>query len=97
MAGYYVRPLGFSTENQPFITMAYALLDSPGMSQLEAFRETTRLEGFDYPTLEEIITLWQSYQSSGRLQPEEAWDAIAASLALDMAFSGHVRGKCFEH
>jgi hypothetical protein len=77
--------------------MAYALLCLQGMSQLEVFRETTRLEGFDYPTLEEIITLWQSYQSSGRLQPEEAWDAIAASLALDMAFSGHVRGKCFEH
>ena len=79
------------------MSMAYALLHSRRMSQLEAFRETTRLEGFDYPTLEEIITLWQSYQASGRLQPEEAWDAIAASLALDMAFSGHVRGKCIEH
>jgi len=77
--------------------MACGLLSSRGMSQLEIFRETTRLEGFDYPTLEEIITLWRSYQASGGLQPEEAWDAIAASLALDMAFSGHVRGKCFEH
>jgi len=67
------------------------------MSQLEVLRETTRIEGFDYPTLEEIITLWRSYQASGRLEPEEAWDAIAASLALDMAFSGHVRGKFFEH
>jgi hypothetical protein len=73
------------------------LLSSPHMSQLEVFRETTRLEGFDYPTLDEIIALWRSYQASGGLQPEEAWDAIAASLALDMAFSGHVRGKCFEH
>jgi len=77
--------------------VAYALLSSPGMSQLEVIRETTRIEGFDYPTLEEIITLWRSYQASGGLQPEEAWDAIAASLALDMAFSGHTRAKFCEH
>ncbi|HEY6197011.1 MAG TPA: hypothetical protein VI231_00240 [Candidatus Binatia bacterium] len=55
------------------------------------------MQGFDYPTLEEIVTLWRSYQATGGLQPEEAWDAIAASLALDMAFSGHVRAKFSEH
>jgi hypothetical protein len=53
------------------------------------------MDGFDYPTLEEIIALWQSYKSNG-LAPEEAWDAIAAGLALDMVFSGHVRAKHIE-
>jgi len=67
------------------------------MSQLEVLRETAGMQGFDYPTLEEIVTLWRSYQATGGLQPEEAWDAIAASLALDMAFSGHVRAKFSEH
>jgi len=66
------------------------------MSQLEALsRTSTRLDGFDYPTLEEIVSLWRSYQTSG-LEPEEAWDAIAAGLALDMAFAGHIRAKQVE-
>jgi hypothetical protein len=66
------------------------------MSQLEALsRNTTRLDGFDYPTLEEIVSLWRSYQASG-LEPEQAWDAIAAGLALDIAFAGHVRAKQIE-
>jgi hypothetical protein len=85
------------SENQLFMSVAYRLLSSPGMSQLEVLRDTTGMQGFDYPTLEEIVTLWRSYQATGGLQPEEAWDAIAASLALDMAFSGHVRGKYSEH
>jgi hypothetical protein len=63
------------------------------MSQLETLNRTpTRVDGFDYPTLEEIVSLWRSYQASG-LQPEEAWDAIAAGLALDLAFAGHIRAK----
>ena len=65
------------------------------MSNLEAYNGATRLEGFDYPTLEEIVVLWRSYKASG-LEPEEAWDAIAAGLALDLAFSGHGRGKRIE-
>lgn len=77
--------------------VAYRLLCLTGMSQLEPIRDTTGMQGFDYPTLEEIVTLWRSYQATGGLQPEEAWDAIAASLALDMAFSGHVRAKFSEH
>ena len=65
------------------------------MSQLEIAGNSVRLEGFDYPTLEEIVSLWQSYKASG-LAPEAAWDAIAAGLALDMVFSGHVRVKNVE-
>jgi hypothetical protein len=66
------------------------------MSQLEVLnRTTTRVDGFDYPTLEEIVSLWRSYQASG-LEPEEAWDAIAAGLALGMAFAGHIRAKQVE-
>lgn len=65
------------------------------MTQLEVAKSTTRLDGFDYPTLDEIISLWRSYQASG-LQPEEAWDAIAAGLALDMAFCGHMRARQVE-
>jgi hypothetical protein len=65
------------------------------MSNLETLNSAGRLEGFDYPTLEEIVSLWRSYQASG-LEPEAAWDAIAAGLALDLAFSGHGRGKRIE-
>ena len=65
------------------------------MSHLESHTGATRLEGFDYPTLEEIVSLWRSFQASG-LQPEAAWDAIAVGLALDLAFAGHVRGKRIE-
>ena len=66
------------------------------MSQLEIAGNSARLEGFDYPTLEEIVSLWQSYKASG-LAPEAAWDAIAAGLALDMVFSGRIRAKNVEH
>jgi len=76
--------------------MAHPLLIFPRMSQLEITGNSNRMEGFDYPSLEEIISLWQSYKSNGGLAPEEAWDAIAASLALDMVFSGHVRAKNVE-
>jgi hypothetical protein len=65
------------------------------MSQLEIAGDSHRMEGFDYPSLEEIVSLWQSYKASG-LAPEAAWDAIAAGLALDMVFSGHGRAKNVE-
>lgn len=66
------------------------------MSNLESINGASKLEGFDYPTLDEIVSLWRSYQASGGLEPEEAWDAIAAGLALDLAFAGHGRGKRIE-
>jgi hypothetical protein len=66
------------------------------MSQLEALsRTSTRIDGFDYPTLDEIVSLWRSYQASG-LEPAAAWDAIAAGMALDIAFAGHIRAKQVE-
>ena len=57
-----------SSENQLFICVAYRLLSPPGMSQLEVLRDTTGMQGFDYPTLEEIVTLWRSYQATGGLR-----------------------------
>jgi len=53
--------------------------------------ETTRLkptttDAFDKPTEGEIIMLWQSFRSAG-LSAQQAWDAIVAGIALDMAFS----------
>ena len=62
------------------------------MMQIEPLRNSIAMDGFDYPTLEEIVSLWRSYQASG-LAAEAAWDAIAAGLALDMVFSGHIRAK----
>ena len=43
-------------------------------------------DGFGHPTEEEIISLWQTFRSAG-LSDKEAWDAIVAGIALDMAFS----------
>ncbi|MDO8522686.1 MAG: hypothetical protein Q7S12_00155 [bacterium] len=48
------------------------------------------------PTLEEIMTLWESYKLNAKLTPDEAWDAIAAGLALQMIFSPkHERSVIF--
>ena len=44
------------------------------------------IDGFDHPTEAEIISLWQTFKSAG-LSDKEAWDAIVAGIALDMAFS----------
>ncbi len=44
------------------------------------------LDSFDPPTETEIIGLWQSFRSAG-LSARQAWDAIVAGIALDMAFS----------
>ncbi len=41
---------------------------------------------FDSPTESEIIGLWKTFRSAG-LSERQAWDAIMAGLALDMAFS----------
>lgn len=44
------------------------------------------LDSFDRPTETEIIGLWNTFRSAG-LSERQAWDAIVAGLALDMAFS----------
>ena len=50
-------------------------------------------EAFDRPTEGEIILLWQSFKSAG-LSDRQAWDAIVAGIALDMAFA---RTKTLPH
>ena len=49
-------------------------------------REPIGVESFENPTEQDIIQLWQSFRSVG-LSEGEAWDAILAGIALDMAFS----------
>ena len=44
------------------------------------------LDAFDPPTETEIIGLWQTFRASG-LSARQAWDAIVAGIALDVAFS----------
>ncbi len=44
------------------------------------------LDSFDPPSEAEIISLWQCFRSAG-LSEKQAWDAIAAGIALDVAFS----------
>ena len=72
--------------------MAQGLLILREMDQLETLRKPAGLDGFDYPTLEEVISLWRSYRSGG-LGPEEAWHAIVAGVALDMVFSRGMRAR----
>ena len=43
-------------------------------------------DSFDPPNETEIIGLWQCFRSAG-LSEKQAWDAIAAGIALDAAFS----------
>ena len=53
---------------------------------MQTTRSSYRIDAFDNPTEDEIISLWQSFKSAG-LSDKEAWDAIVAGIALDMAFS----------
>ena len=55
------------------------------MNQLQTLRKSPALDGFDTPTLDEIVCLWQAFRSNG-LEAEEAWNAIVAGLALEIAF-----------
>ncbi len=48
------------------------------------------LDSLDSPTEREIVSLWHSFRSAG-LSEKQAWDAIIAGIALDVAFSG---GRC---
>ena len=55
------------------------------MNQLQTLRKSPALDGFETPTLDEIVCLWQSFRATG-LEAEEAWNAIVAGLALEIAF-----------
>jgi hypothetical protein len=46
----------------------------------------TETEGFENITEAEIISLWEVFKSSG-LSADEAWNAIVAGIALDVAFA----------
>ena len=43
-------------------------------------------DSFDPPNETEIISLWQCFRSAG-LSERQAWDAIVAGIALEVAFS----------
>lgn len=55
------------------------------MRRVEAI-EAVGVDGFEKPTEQDIIRLWQSFRSVG-LSEGEAWDAILAGIALDLVFS----------
>ena len=54
--------------------------------QMTGYAGRDSLDSFDPPTETEIIGLWNTFRSVG-LSDRQAWDAIMAGLALDMAFS----------
>ena len=56
------------------------------MKNTEEIVDRSHLASFDDVTEEDIILLWQSYKSSG-LSEDDAWNAIMAGIALDMAFA----------
>ena len=74
------------------MNLAQGLLNFSDMRQIEALRKAPGVDAFDYPTLDEIICLWQSFRCSG-LRAEEAWNAIVAGIALDRAFAARVAAK----
>ena len=53
-------------------------------------------EDFESLTEEEIIYLWRSIKGRG-ISENEAWDAVVAGLALDMAFATSKTRKEIEH
>ncbi|HWP59699.1 MAG TPA: hypothetical protein VNL14_17540 [Candidatus Acidoferrales bacterium] len=46
----------------------------------------SEIDPFDNITEAEIISLWEVFKSSG-LSADEAWNAIVAGIALDVAFA----------
>ena len=56
------------------------------MNQSVNIRRRAEVDGFEYPTPEEIICLWQSLRSGG-LSGDEAWNAVVAGLALESVFA----------
>lgn len=63
---------------------------------MEETRLRSNMDEFDQPTEAEIISLWQTFKSAG-LSDREAWDAIVAGIALDMAFSRTEAAASVEH
>ena len=56
------------------------------MRLIQALQGQFEYEAFNNVTEEEIISLWRCFRSGG-LGWEEAWHAIVAGIALDMAFA----------
>jgi hypothetical protein len=56
---------------------------------------TAEHDSFENPTPEEIVCLWESFRSNG-LSGDEAWNAIVAGMALDMALASHARSARIE-
>lgn len=46
----------------------------------------SEVDPFENVTEAEIISLWEVFQSSG-LSADDAWNAIVAGIALDVAFA----------
>ena len=65
------------------------------MNQMQTLRKSAGPDLFDYPTPEELISLWRSFRAGG-LRAEEAWNAIAAGMALDMVLSRRVGARRVE-
>lgn len=55
------------------------------MNSLQIERRV-ELDPFESITEAEIISLWEVFKSSG-LSADEAWNAIVAGIALDVAFA----------
>jgi len=53
-------------------------------------------EDFESVTEEEIIYLWRSIKGRG-ISENEAWDAVVAGLALDVAFAKRKPSMQIEH
>ena len=54
------------------------------------------LDPFENITEAEIISLWEVFKSSG-LSADEAWNAIVAGIALDVAFARSRNLTTIEH
>lgn len=59
-------------------------------------QRVSELEAFEDVSEDEIIFLWQSFQSSG-LSEDQAWHAIVTGMALDMVFARSKRLGQVEH
>ena len=73
-------------------TLAQGLLIRSSMAGVTTMRSSlnidrrTDTEPFENITEAEIISLWEVFKSSG-LSADEAWNAIVAGIALDVAFA----------
>jgi len=73
-------------------TVAQGLLLRLSMAGVTTMRSSLNIdrrmetEPFENITEAEIISLWEVFKSSG-LSADEAWNAIVAGIALDVAFA----------